>query len=276
MPGAIEKRSTTIAKLPDLGLPQLGEVQDPARPVLSYDWRATGPHKAASHRHPRAHVIAVASGAYWVKTPEGTWLVPEGLAVWIPPNVPHEVYSHGVVRAQILFVDEAHTAPMPASCGTVVPSALMRAAMSKIIENGNDYGRDGPEDRLARVMLDELAGMTFAASPLPVSNEPRVARVMQVCIDNPLGDVDIERLALAAGASSRNLARLFKAETGMTLGRWRTNLRLQEAIRRLAEGATVTDVAFGLGYSSASAFTHMFRKNIGVPPRSYREPPVGS
>ena len=260
-----------VAKLPDLELPQLGDARDPDHPVLSYDWKADGPHRAASHRHPRAHVIVVVSGAYWVVTHEGTWLVPEGLAVWIPPNVPHEVYSHGAVRARILFVDEAHTAQLPSVCGTVRPSPFMETALVKLISHGNDYVPGGPAARLALVMLDELAQMSFASSPLPVSNEPRVARVMKRLIDNPLADIAAEALAVTACASPRTLARLFKSETGMTLSQWRTNLRIQEAIRRLAKGESVTNVAFELGYSSASAFTHMFRQNLGVPPRSYRE-----
>jgi AraC-like DNA-binding protein len=147
----------------------------------------------------------------------------------------------------------------------------MAAALMKIIAHGNDYIPGGPAARLALVMLDELAGMRFAGSPLPVSSEPRVARVMKLLLADPLANSGIRDLASASGASPRTLARLFRTQTGMTLGQWRTNLTLQEAIRRLAQGASVTDVAFELGYSSASAFTYMFRRNLGVAPRSYRE-----
>ncbi|MGB3146798.1 MAG: AraC family transcriptional regulator [Paracoccaceae bacterium] len=259
-----------VENLPNLGLPQLGDIRDSSRPVLSFDWSADAPHSAAAHAHPRAHIIVVVSGAYWVRTSEGTWLVPEGLAVWIPPMVEHQVYSHGAVQARILFVDETHAKTLPSSCGTVIPSDLLMALLEKIISKGNDYEPDGSQARLALVMLDELRQMSFASSPLPVSGEPRVARVMQQLIADPLSEADVETLARNAGASARTLARLFKAETGITLNQWRINLKLQEAIRRLATGANVTDVAFEFGYNSASAFAHMFRSQLGVPPRTYQ------
>lgn len=260
----------TVASLPDLDLPKLGDVEDRERPVLSYTWEAAEQHRAAAHRHSRAHIIDVASGAYWVETPEGTWLVPQGLAVWIPPFVPHEIYSHGAVKARVLFVDSAHAGSLPPRCGTVRPTAFMQAALSRIIGNGNDYLPDSPAARLAVVMLDELALMEFAKVPLPISREPRLARVMSLLVANPLAEIDTDKLAQVAGASPRTLFRLFKAETGLSIGEWRTNLLLEEAIRRLARGSSVTAVAFDLGYSSASAFTYMFRRRLGVPPRDYR------
>lgn len=259
-----------VEKLPNLGLPQLGDVSDPSRPVLSFDWRADEAHSAAAHTHPRAHIIVVVSGAYWVRTSGGTWLVPEGLAVWIPPHFEHQVYSHGAVEARILFVDETYARNLPDTCGTVAPSALMIVLLERIIGEGNEYEPDGPQARLALVMLDELAQMSFASSTLPLSAEPRVARVMQFLIDDPLSDADVETLARSAGASARTLARLFKAETGITLNQWRINLKLQEAIRRLVSGASVTDVAFEFGYNSASAFSHRFRSQLGVPPKTFQ------
>lgn len=266
----------TVEKLPDLDLPAMGQVIDAGRPVLSYGWAARGAHRAAAHSHPRAHLIAPVSGAYWVVTEEGTWLVPEGLAIWLPPGVRHEVYSHASVSARILFVDPAWAGGLPQRGGTVRISALMEALLARIIEEGNAYGPDSPAARLAMVMLDELSRMEFSRLPLPVSKEPRLARVMAEVIASPLGETGLDELARGAGASARTLARLFQAETGMSFTQWRTNLRLAEAIRRLAEGSTITEVAFDLGYSSASAFTYMFRRNLGVPPRRYRDGEPGS
>jgi transcriptional regulator GlxA family with amidase domain len=261
-----------VAKLPDLGLPQMGEVEDPSRPILSFDWSADAPDSAAAHAHPRAHVIAVTSGAYWVKTPEGTWLVPEGLAVWLPSMTQHQVYSHSAAAARIFFVDRIVAKRLPSKAGTVVPSDLMTSLMKRMVQNGNDYDPGGPAARLGLVMLDELAQMRFAPTLLPASTEPRLERLIQIFADDPLNASYVRELARQAGASTRTLARLFRSEMGMTLGQWRRNLRLQEAIRRLATGASVTEVALELGYSSPSAFTHMFHQNLGVVPSGYRAP----
>ena len=41
------------------------------------------------------------------------------------------------------------------------------------------------------------------------------------------------------------------------------------ALERLEKGASVTEVAFDLGFSSASAFVYSFRRKLGVPPGQY-------
>jgi len=260
----------TVENLPNLDLPDFGQVHDAARPVLSYGWKAGAPHRAAAHSHPRAHIIYVEFGAYWIVTAEGTWLAPAGRAIWIPPDVHHEVYSHGAVAARILFVDQAHAGPLPGRCGTVEVGPFLAALLSRTVEYGNDYAPNGPAARLALVMLDELAAMDFAPSMLPISREPRIARVMRKLIDDPQSRDRLEHLAKEAGASPRTLARLFRTETGMTFTQWKTNLLLAEAIERLAQGATVTEVAADLGYGTTSGFVYMFRRNLGVPPGHYR------
>jgi methylphosphotriester-DNA--protein-cysteine methyltransferase len=41
------------------------------------------------------------------------------------------------------------------------------------------------------------------------------------------------------------------------------------ALPRLAAGESVTTVAFDLGYESVAAFTTMFKRMLGAPPRTY-------
>lgn len=261
-----------VEKLPKLQLPDFGETIDPDRPVLSYDWQAEGAHRAAEHAHPRAHIIQPLSGAYWVLTGEGTWLVPQGLAIWIPPDIHHQVYSHGSTSARILFVDPAFAGPLPPRPGTVRMTPVLDALLARALEYGNEYGPNSPAARLARVMLDELERMEFSTLFLPVASNPRLARVMARVIDKdteqrpPLG---IDEIAAEAGASPRTLARLFRAETGMSYGQWRRNLLFARALERLEKGASVTEVAFDLGFSSASAFVYSFRRKLGVPPGQY-------
>jgi transcriptional regulator GlxA family with amidase domain len=82
-------------------------------------------------------------------------------------------------------------------------------------------------------------------------------------------DLPVGELAAAAGASRRTVERLFAAETGMSVGRWRTRLRLVEALRLLAAGEPVTAVAHRTGYATPSAFGAMFRAELGTSPARY-------
>jgi AraC-like DNA-binding protein len=63
--------------------------------------------------------------------------------------------------------------------------------------------------------------------------------------------------------------RLFLDETGITLGKWRQQLRLMNAMRLLGEGAKVTYAALEAGYSTPSAFIAAFRRSLGTSPTLY-------
>ncbi len=55
----------------------------------------------------------------------------------------------------------------------------------------------------------------------------------------------------------------------MTFGQWRQQVRILEALKRLALNEPVTTVALELGYDSPSAFISMFKKALGKTPGKY-------
>ncbi|MGI5176519.1 helix-turn-helix transcriptional regulator [Dactylosporangium sp. CA-152071] len=62
---------------------------------------------------------------------------------------------------------------------------------------------------------------------------------------------------------------MFTDGTGMSFGRWRTNVRLRAALSLLATGTPVAVVARRVGYRSPSAFIAAFRQAFGVSPGAY-------
>jgi AraC-like DNA-binding protein len=99
--------------------------------------------------------------------------------------------------------------------------------------------------------------------------DPRLLRLCRAVLEHP-GDMrELPKLARIAGASTRNLARLFQSELGMSFTAWRRQAQLLEALPRLAAGAPVTTVALDLGYSTPSAFTYMFRRALGIVPSRF-------
>ena len=91
----------------------------------------------------------------------------------------------------------------------------------------------------------------------------RIARLLQ---DHPSDPRGLREIARWAGASERTIQRVFVAETGLTFGKWRQQLRLIHSLRLLAEGQKVTAVALDVGYESLSAFVSVFRRTFGVTP----------
>lgn len=82
----------------------------------------------------------------------------------------------------------------------------------------------------------------------------------------------LERLADAAGMSPRHLTRRFKSELGLTPAAYVSRVRLEEARRRIEDGAgSLKDVARGCGFADEQNLRRSFRRHIGVAPRAYRE-----
>ncbi|ARX89096.1 hypothetical protein SMD44_08583 [Streptomyces alboflavus] len=71
--------------------------------------------------------------------------------------------------------------------------------------------------------------------------------------------------------SARHLSRLFRAETGMTPGRYVESVRL-EAARALLEAGpdTVEEVARRAGFGSSESLRRVFQQHLGVAPTAYR------
>lgn len=101
--------------------------------------------------------------------------------------------------------------------------------------------------------------------PILLIGEPAPAD-WPALLAQPALDWSIEAWGREVGASGRTLARLFTEQTGLGFSRWRTQARLFEARRRLAEGRSVTEVAHALGYASDSAFIAMYRRVCGQSP----------
>jgi AraC-like DNA-binding protein len=79
----------------------------------------------------------------------------------------------------------------------------------------------------------------------------------------------LEIWARRAGMSERTLLRLISRETGMSFGRWRQQLCVVLAVKWLAGGASIQQVAGDLGYESVPSFVTMFRKVLGTSPGRY-------
>jgi AraC-like DNA-binding protein len=57
----------------------------------------------------------------------------------------------------------------------------------------------------------------------------------------------------------------------MTFGKWRQQLRLLRAVELIANGEKVISAALDAGYANPSAFTAMFRRQLGMTPSQYFE-----
>lgn len=221
------------------------------------------------HRHDEAQLIFAASGLMRVSVRPGHWVVPPRRAVWIPAGVAHAITCIDGVAMRTIYVDPAAAPWLPRNCGVLPPSPLLGELVMAAMALEGDYPEEGPEARLVAVLLDQLDVVPAMEMHLPIPRERRLRRIVEGLIEDPADGRGLAAWAAVAGASERTLARLFTAETGMGFRAWRQQMRLHEALARLASGEAVTSVALAVGYDSPSAFIAMFRRVMGASPRRY-------
>ncbi|MER7898850.1 GlxA family transcriptional regulator [Streptomyces sp. NPDC096046] len=109
----------------------------------------------------------------------------------------------------------------------------------------------------------QLAAQTAQREPL--------REVQRWISDHPDADLSVETLAARARLSPRHFARAFRAETGMTPGRYVDRVRLEHA-RRLLEDTTggIEEIARGSGYGTPEGMRRAFVRTLGTPPAEYR------
>lgn len=123
--------------------------------------------------------------------------------------------------------------------------------------------------RMLDVLFDELAAAKTEDLHLPMPDDSRLRRIVDRMIEAPAEQEKLAVWASRAGLSARTLFRLIVRETGMSFDRWRQQLCVMLAVKWLAGGATIQQVADDLGYESVPSFVTMFRKVLGTPPGQY-------
>jgi AraC-like DNA-binding protein len=156
---------------------------------------------------------------------------------------------------------------LPRECCVVNVPPLLRELILYTIDIGMLNRAIPAHARLIGVLVDQLRVLSTVPLQLPQPADPRAIKAAALVGAEP--GLPLDTIARQAGASPRTIERLFRAETKMTFAKWCERLRLLHALRLLAGGEPVTNVALELGYSNPSAFTAMFRRALGTTPSRY-------
>jgi AraC-like DNA-binding protein len=175
----------------------------------------------------------------------------------------------GPVAMRAIYVDRGVARAVAEGCKVIMVSPLLRALMLELVAAPLDYDEAGRIGHVAALFVDEIRVLDAQPLHVPIPADKRLRRVCDALLRDPGRRETLEAWSSVAGASSRTLARLFEHETGMRFIEWRHQVRLAEALARLAQGQNVAAVARAVGYDSASAFTVRFRQTLGKTPRDY-------
>ncbi len=221
-----------------------------------YDW----------HTHAEHQLAWAARGVLSVGTADGTWVLPATRALWLPAGTAHALEAASATAVRSLYF---RAASCPVGFGVPTAVAVDRLLAALVVHLARADLPDDARLRAEAVVFDLLVPASAGVVLVPLPRDPRARWVADALSEDPADQRDLAAWARHAGASPRTLARLFAAETGMSFGRWRTQVRMRAALGHLAGGMPVTAVARRVGYATPSAFVAVFRRTFGVTPGTY-------
>ncbi|KAB0492354.1 AraC family transcriptional regulator [Pseudomonas psychrophila] len=159
--------------------------------------------------------------------------------------------------------------PMTAS----LRDTLLR--LLSLLDTPDDIPVLGPmaERELIYRLLQGPQGRLLRQIAQPDGALDSIRRAVAWIRDNYNARLRIEALCDASGMSRASLHRHFRSMTGLSPVQYQKQLRLQEARQLLLTGEhRASDVAYVVGYESASQFSREYHRQFGTPPaRNVRE-----
>lgn len=240
--------------------------------VRSLGLRLPHGHQIAEHHHPWGQLIYASRGMMSIEVASMRWIVPPARAVWAPVGIAHQIETLGETWMRTIYLRPDLSEALPQQIRVIDVPPLLRELLLESVRLGALSETCQVHTALATLLIDQIAESRELGLALPMPTDPRGRTIAERTIVSLGADESLKKLTQGLGLSPRTAERLFLKETGMSFGRWRQQARLQHAVRRLAEGRNVTEVALDCGYSSVSAFVAMFKSALGATPGQYFAP----
>src|SRR5690606_35892298 len=162
-------------------------------------------------------------------------------------------------------------------CSEIMSKVLVKEHKSSLPAI-NDY-----LDKISRCSsLHDLKDLMFAIIDMIEANAGSSAKaesankiieqIKQLIEENYEQDLSLEGIAQKVYLTPSYLSYLFKKETGQSLIRYITQVRMDKAVELLRDtNIKIVDICKMLGYRSSNYFIQSFRQHYGVTPAKYRE-----
>ncbi|WP_419709709.1 AraC family transcriptional regulator [Pseudomonas sp. NFX224] len=262
----VPKFSETWHHLPRMG----NDIDRKPAPVRLRSQLLPARSKFEPHAHDWNQLTYATEGVLSVMIGRECYVIAPGQALWIPKGCVHTTGSALGATLSSLYVDE--TTNTPAEIKAFMVSNLLRALIMEVATFDEATERSYSE-LVTELITKQLDRMTPIQTALPWPSKGVTLEICEALYNDPSLDRSADSWAQHFKMSKRTLSRHFERETGLSMRTWSQKIRSLKALEFLADGNTITQVALSLGYSSASAFTFMFRSEFGMCPSIYLKRP---
>ncbi|MDM1348029.1 helix-turn-helix transcriptional regulator [Myroides marinus] len=249
----------------------LGVYEDTTE-VQAYVWYENNyVHDEYQHAHQRYQLTYVEQGYQYLHVDHCIYLVPQYHIAWIPSGQQHATTSTAKnINLKVLLYrdvpkDEFYERVHIFSAPTVLREMLQYASKWNRM-----VGNEEEKEQFLQAILVSLKSFCDEnqSLQLPVPVDHRLVPVCAYINEHFTSNLDLDELALKSTMSVRNLQRLFKQETGITLQKYLQIFRILKSIELLDTGElTLSEIAYKIGYKSLVAFRNSYFDIMKVYPK---------
>lgn len=266
--------TTSVEKSPTVASPDgyMQMLHASKLPIVLMPQRVCKNCMGKPHSHARGRLVYPCNGRYRMHFADQILSGSAWQAIWIPPYISHQLEPIDNLCVHNVYIDTNAVLGLPQALKTFKVSFLLSALLSEGAVLAKKAQHQAEFGRVAAVIADQIRlAQPLDAIALPLSHHPKIQTIMEHLLDDPSDTRSLADWANLVHTSPRTLTRLFIKETGLTFTSWKQRLYVKEALALLAEGHSIIQVAFELGYSNQGAFTQMFRRVTGYLPSDFNK-----
>lgn len=238
-------------------------------PIYAYAQSYSDGYIEGIHQHDRIQLLHTLSGVIYVQTSEGIWLIPPSKGIWIPENKKHSITIFGNVEARGIFVEPFARADFNTQCSVVAIPKLLSELINQAVQIKEEILPHTRNERLLELILDELRFLQEIPFQLPEAKSNILKNICEYIKADLSSVKHLEIIAYQYHISSKTLSRLFQKELNMSFSVWVKQAKLLQALIDLEMKKPILNIALDLGYESPSAFSYMFKRQMGMTPSEY-------
>jgi len=243
------------------------------------DWRCGSADTAprALEASPRPAIAFTRRGVYRRHVGSATLLVDPGTAVFYPRRMEYRV-SHPVPggdRSLVVALSRRALEDLRVEClpeGHAVSSRRSALDLRRVDFAAREGAVLAVEELLVLLVSEALG--TLSRNPRDVgrregtaaAHRRAVERTKETMAARYAERLTLDDIALDSGYTASHLCEVFRRETGMTIHRHLSRLRLLVALEGLEGTRSLTHLAYQVGFSTPSHFATAFRREFGHPP----------
>lgn len=230
------------------------------------------------HQHQKAQLAYVEEGLAYLVTLDKTYFLPARHYVWIPPGLWHRLVSHSphyLVHSVYFAAAAAVDATTFYEQLGIYPVNTLLYELLRYTKRWHGHLAPAPEApylflKSLKLTLPSISGHALPIA-LPTTDDARLLPVL-AHIYHHVGDLlELSALARQFGFSTRTLSRLFQQVLHLSFSQYLKLRRVTAAMELLLQTppASISEVAYAVGYTSLSAFSNVFYQVVHRRPSEF-------